>query len=130
MPTPMPLLAGAMAKPLMAIVTASHRVGCLMPNGGRSHSSSFVGHCIEPDLSSMMKMSDGSAALSLDCTAQAASGVRPPVPPAPVPVVPGTMIPVAQDGVVAPLQKESNGHARRCQATSPRTQPWNILYTV
>jgi hypothetical protein len=64
--------------------------------GGVSHMLSDAGQFIEPDLSSMMKMSDGIELESEFCVAHA-SPPRPPVPELPpvvIPPVPVVMMPV------------------------------------
>src|SRR4051812_31801763 len=66
MPTPVPALVGALTNAVIACVTASQRVGCtgVAPIGNLSQALSDAGQSIEPDLSSMMKMSTGMARVS------------------------------------------------------------------
>src|SRR5579859_7006483 len=95
MPTPMPALPGAPTKACTAWVNASQRVGCMMGLGGFSQFESAAGQLIDPDLSSMMKMSLGTWLESDVCSAH-------PSPTLPVPeLVPvPTSVPVCEPPVL------------------------------
>src|SRR4051794_27958218 len=85
-PAPMPELLGALMNALTAAVTASQRVGGVTTLGGLSQAVSDAAHCMEIDLSTMMKRSTAIIALSRASAAQAASGspsrvVLPSAPP-------------------------------------------------
>src|SRR5262249_54476507 len=89
-------------KPLTACVNASHRVGCVKgPIPGFSHPVSTAAQFMDPDLSSMMKMSLGIELLSDTCVAHA-SPPRPPVMVLPVMVLPVTVPPVCEPPVMMP----------------------------
>src|SRR5262245_35673142 len=94
MPTPIPAACGELTKPLTACVKASHRVGCTIGLGGISQALSAAGQFIEPDLSSMMKMSDGIEFESDACVEHASPPPVPVLVPAPVgPPVPVVRMP-------------------------------------
>src|SRR5258708_5966895 len=84
---PMPRVElGAVTKLCTACVNASQRVGCMSIIGGASQFESAAGQFIEPDLSSMMKMSLGME-LESDAWAAHASPPRLPVPELVPPVI-------------------------------------------
>src|SRR5262245_33375377 len=89
MPTPIPVLSGALMNVFTVMVKASHRVGITSGIGGVWQASLFAGHCIEPDLSSMTKMSVGIWLVPCLVAPQLASGSTLPEPPAPPVVVVG-----------------------------------------
>src|SRR4051794_40795272 len=78
-PAPMPALAGALMNALTASVTAVQRVGGVTTLGGLSQAVSAAAHCMEIDLSTMMKRSTAIIVLSRASAAQAASGSSGPV---------------------------------------------------
>src|SRR5262245_58981575 len=77
----MPALVGAAMNAVTASVTAVHRVDGVTIFGGLSHPVSEAAHCMEMDLSIMMKRSTAIMVLSRASAAHAASGSLGPRPP-------------------------------------------------